>query len=92
MIVKAECVVTIPLVCELVPINMDLRELESLALNSYMSTTIFLHMLMNVCLRTNTGLSVGYFDNTKTHYIFDSDCTCFTVLLLLFLLSYLTRI
>ena len=46
-----KCVVTIPLVCELVPINMTLRKLKSLAWNSYMSTTIFLHMLINVCLR-----------------------------------------
>lgn len=51
MTANAECVVTIPLICELVPINMALRELESLAQNSYKSTTVFLHMLINVCLR-----------------------------------------
>lgn len=31
MIANAECVIMIPLVCELVPINMALSELESLS-------------------------------------------------------------
>lgn len=85
MTANVEFVVMIPLVCELVPVNMTLRELESLSYNNYMSTTVFLLMSKNVCLRTNNGLSVGDFDNTETHRIFGSICTCFIIVLISFI-------
>ena len=37
------------------------------------------------CLRTSKGLSVGEFDNTKSHCIFDSDCTCLLGFFIVFL-------
>ena len=36
------------------------------------------------CLRTSKGLSVGEFDDTEIHCIFDSDFTCILVVLLSF--------
>lgn len=86
MTVNAECIITIPLVCKLVPINMTLSELDSLAYNSYMSIIVYLLISMNVFLRTSNGLSVWDFDNTKTHRIFSSICTCFTFVLISFLI------
>jgi hypothetical protein len=37
------------------------------------------------CLRTSKGLSVGEFDNTESHRIFDSDFTCFLGLIIILL-------